>query len=517
MEPLTHLVIQPLIILFVGAVVIPMVCSLKEGLAKGWGAFITVVVLALTFHTLWGLHLKVLEVGTIEFYVSTFGPPYGSMLRADSLSTFMSMLFCGMGLLVAIYSMRYMEEDRGLEKYYALLITMVAGMVGITLSWDFLTFFIFWEVMSISGYVLVGFRKYRWEPVEAGFKYLIMSSFGTLLMFYGVSFLYAQTGTLNFTHLSQYLMGRNIPYLYPVIGMMIMGFGVTAAMVPLHTWLPDAHPAAPSGISAMLSGVVIKAGVYGILRSTFTLFNPTFYNYEAVLLTFGIVTLTVANFMTLLQRDFKRLLAYSSIVNIGYIVSAIGISAYVLTIYHEVSPALAVSVATFALTGGLFHIFNHAVGKGLLFLCSGCFLHEVKTRDLNLLEGVGRRMPWTGTSLSVGLLALAGVPPLNGFWSKLFIILAGLSITYDGFMVTCTSILILNAIFSASYYVWVMQRIMFRAPTGRVKEVHEAPLSMVFPIVILAITCIIVGIFPGYLISLSDHAAGCLMSFILRW
>ncbi|RLF18512.1 MAG: cation:proton antiporter [Thermoprotei archaeon] len=408
-----------------------------------------------------------------------------------------------------------MEEDTGLDKYYALLLAMVAGMVGVAFAWDFLTLFVFWETMAVSGYVLVGFRKYRWEPVEAGFKYLIMSTFGSILMFYGVSFLYGMTGTLNFTYMAETLLSQNNPYLYLVICMIVAGFGVTAAMVPFHTWLPDAHPAAPSGISAMLSGVVIKAGVYGMYRSVFTFFNPAFYNYGAVLMIFGVLTLTVANLMALLQRDIKRLFAYSSIVNIGYIITAAGIAAYALTTYYASSPILATSVAVFALAGGLFHVFNHAIGKGLLFLCSGCFLHEAKTRDLTILEGIGKRMPWTGVSLSIGLLALAGVPPLNGFWSKLFIILAGLSIPQDGYMVIITAILILNAIFSAAYYLWVMQRIMLKSPTERVAKVHEAPFSMVLPIALLASICVVVGAFPGPVLGLADTAAKSLLSFII--
>jgi len=506
------IILQPLVILFVAAVLVPLMdyVGRKLGSEKLRDVF-AVVALAFALYKLYALYIEVLKRGAVEFYLRSFAPPYGTAFRADALSAFMAMVFCLLGLFVAVYSIRYMEEDTGLDKYYALLLTLVAGMVGVTLAWDFLTLFIFWETMAISGYVLVGFRKYRWEPVEAGFKYLIMSTFGSVLMFYGVSFLYGLTGTLNFTSMSQQLLNVNQPLLYISLCMIVVGFGVTAAMVPLHTWLPDAHPAAPSGISAMLSGVVIKAGVYGIYRSLFTFFNPAFFNYGAILMIFGILTLTVANLMALLQRDIKRLFAYSSIVNIGYIITAAGIAAYVLTTYYSSNPTLATSVAVFALAGGLFHVFNHAIGKGLLFLCSGCFLHEVKTRDLNVLEGIGRRMPWTGASLSIGLLALAGVPPLNGFWSKLFIILAGLSIPQDGFMIVVTSILILNAIFAAAYYLWVMQRIMLREPKERAAAAHEAPFTMVLPIVVMAALCVIIGLFPGLILSLADVAARSLL------
>ena len=506
------LILQPLTILFAAAILVPVVDLMGRMLgSEKIRDLFAVASFALALYKLAELYMAVIEEGAIEVQLGALAPPFGSALRADALSAFMATLFCLLGFFVAIYSIRYMEEDTGLDKYYSLLLTLVAGMVGVALAWDFLTLFIFWETMAISGYVLVGFRKYRWEPVEAGFKYLIMSTFGSVLMFYGVSFLYGLAGTLNFTAMSQRLMSVSHPLMYVAMCMIIIGFGVTAAMVPLHTWLPDAHPAAPSGISAMLSGVVIKAGVYGIYRSMFTFFNPSFFDYGAALMIFGVLTLTVANLMALLQRDIKRLFAYSSIVNIGYIVTAAGIAAHAISGYYASSPTLAVSVAVFALAGGLFHVFNHAIGKGLLFLCSGCFLHEVKTRDLSVLEGIGRRMPWTGASLSIGLLALAGVPPLNGFWSKLFIILAGLSIPQDGFMVAITIILILNAIFAAAYYLWVMQRIMLKEPTGKAAEAHEAPFTMVLPIAAMAAICVVIGLFPGLILNLADLAAKSLL------
>ncbi|MEM4699946.1 MAG: proton-conducting transporter membrane subunit [Candidatus Nezhaarchaeales archaeon] len=473
-----------------------------------------IAILSLALFKLYELSTVVLSKGPLELNLGPAGSLVGSTLRADALSVFMALVFCSLGLLVAIFSVRYMEEDTGLDKYYALLLTMVAGMVGVALSWDFLTLFVFWETMCISGYVLVGFRKYKWEPVEAGFKYLIMSTFGSVLMFYGASFLLGLTSSLNFTSIAEGLKSAPPSTLYPSLCMILVGFSITAAMVPFHTWLPDAHPAAPSGISAMLSGVVIKAGVYGMCRSAFTLFNPTSLNYGAPFMLFGVATLIVANLMALLQRDVKRLFAYSSIVNIGYIVTAGGMAAYVLTTYYSSQPAASMSVATFALAGALFHVFNHAIGKGLLFLCTGCFLHEVKTRDLAKLEGIGRRMPWTGASLSIGLLALAGVPPLNGFWSKLFIILAGLSMPGDVLMTAVTVILILNAIFAAAYYLWVMQRIMLKQPTEVSSKAHEVPLTMALPVVIMAAICVIVGALPAPVLGIADAAAKSLISFV---
>ncbi|MHA1262933.1 MAG: complex I subunit 5 family protein [Candidatus Freyarchaeota archaeon] len=263
--------------------------------------------------------------------------------------------------------------------------------------------------MSISAYCLVGFRKENWEPVEAGFKYLLMVAVGSTLVLYASSFIYGYTGTLNFAYvgtlisqIDQLTLYTTRPIFYLVITFLIAGFGVEAAIVPLHWWLPDAHPAAPSGMSAMLSGVVIKAAVYALIRTLLVMFpvqstpfpylwftfTTTPYNYpygfpatpypfdwNYALIVLAIITLVVANIMALLQRDIKRLLAYSSILNIGFIL-------------------IGFSVGTFlGFTASFFHVINHAIMKGLLFLCAGAYLHATGSRMLDDLSGIGRKMP----------------------------------------------------------------------------------------------------------------------------
>ncbi len=453
------------------------------------------------------------RVATYE--LTEYGSPFGVSYFADPLSVFMAYLFAGVGLLVAVYSLRYMEHDTGLDKYYALLLAMVAGMIGVAFASDLFNLFIFWEVMSVSAYVLVAHRKHRWEPLEASFKYLIMSTFGSLLFLYAMSFLYGITGTLNMTYVAEglRLAAPSEVVLLFLAAMFICGFGVTASIVPFHTWLPDAHPAAPASISAMLSGVVIKVGIYAIYRVLFAVFNPLILDFGTVLMLFGLATMTVANVMALLQRDIKRLLAYSSIVNIGYILAGAGIGAYALSYYYSTAPAFATLVAVLAIGGALFHVFNHAVGKGLLFLCSGCFIHEAKSRDLSELEGIGKRMPWTGVSFSIGLLTLAGVPPLSGFWSKLFIILAGFNLAENPFLVGVTIVIVVNSIFAAVYYLWILQRIMLKAPKPMAEAAREASPVMVVPIVILAVVSIIVGIWPGVIIQIVESAAHALIGW----
>jgi len=511
------IVLLPILILLGTAAITPIIEVIARA-AKAEKArdIVAIAAFAASMYSLIQLYETVMVDGPQSYVFATFGPDRGGVeIYADIYSVYFGLIFCGIGLMVAIYSLRYMEVDTGLDKYYALLLILVAGMIGVAFSADFFNLFVFWEMMCISSYTLVTFRKYRWEPVEAGFKYLIMSTLGSLLALYGISMLYGLVGNLNFSALRAYVLTQGAstdPFtLYFIMGAIIAGFGVTAAMVPLHTWLPDAHPAAPSSISAMLSGVVIKAGVYSISRGLFAIFNPSVFDYGTVLIVFGVVTITIANVMALMQRDIKRLLAYSSVVNIGYILTGLGIGGYVLAHYHKVAPEAAMSVAVFAIAGALFHLLNHAIGKGLLFLCSGCFVHEAGTRDIVELEGVGRRMLYSGTSFSIGLLALAGVPPLSGFWSKLFIILAGFSVPDDGFLKVTSIIVVLNSIFAASYYLWLLQRIMLKTPKPTVSKAVEASLSMVLPVVLLAVACVLIGIWPSGIIRIATEATKVLL------
>ncbi|MEM3737255.1 MAG: proton-conducting transporter membrane subunit [Candidatus Bathyarchaeia archaeon] len=451
----------------------------------------------------------------VVYHLAAYSPPLGVSYRADHLSIFMAYLFVGVGLLVAVYSLKYMEHDIGVEKYYALLLAMVGGMVGVSFAGDLFNLFIFWEVMSISAYVLVAYRKHHWEPVEASFKYLVMSTFGSILFLYAMSFLYGLTGTLDMTYVAEglALVKPSGIVLLALAAMFICGFGVTASIVPFHTWLPDAHPAAPASISAMLSGVVIKVGVYAVYRVLFTVFDPFSFDFGTVLILFGLVTMTVANLMALLQSDVKRLLAYSSVVNIGYILAGVGIGAYALSNYYPTTPTVAALVAVLAIEGSLFHIFNHAVGKGLLFLGTGCFIHEAKSRDLSELEGIGRRMPWTGFSFSIGLLTLAGVPPFSGFWSKLFIILAGFNLAQSPFLVGATIVIVLNSILAAVYYLWVLQRLVIKAPRPAIEMAREVSPIMVAPIVILAVITILAGVWPGLVINAVESATRALIGW----
>lgn len=420
----------------------------------------------------------------------TFTSFFSSQLRIDLLGIFMATVFVLIGISASVYSLRYMERDTGIPLFYSLLLLMISGMVGTVFSGDFFTFFVFWEMMCISSYTLVAFRKQRWEPIEAAFKYLIMSSAGSATLLFGMSILYGICGTLNFQglHIALSNVGSSV-WLYVSAIFILIGLGVKSAIVPLHTWLPDAHSAAPSSISAMLSGVVVETGIYAICRVGFTVLSGIQSQWISVIAILSVLTMLVGNLTPLLQTDLKRLLAYSSIGHVGYMLAGIATG------------------TALGLTGTLMHIFNHALMKGTAFFCAGVILYRLETRELKEMSGVGRRMPVTAITFIISLLALTGLPPLNGFVSEVTIVLA----TIEANMAWLGVAVIINSIISAAYYIRVIRTILQPVTQKKIEEVKEGPPIMLAVLCILSAMIIIFGIWPDALINFAKNAASVLL------
>ena len=417
---------------------------------------------------------------------------FQSCLRIDALSVFMASIFIFLGFFASIYSIKYMERDSGTSLYYTLLLAMISGMIGVVFAGDFFTLFISWELMCITSYVLVAFRKKHWEPVEAGLKYLVMSSAGSAAVLFGLSILYGLTGTLNFVQISEMPTVTSNAWSYVSLAFVLTGFGVKAAIFPLHMWLPDAHPAAPTPISALLSGIVIKTGVYATIRSLFTVYFPINFSWQIALIIISILTMSFGNLAALLQDDIKRLLAYSSIAQIGYIFFAVSTA----------TTQTAVTTMSYGLTAALMHVINHALMKGLLFLCAGAFIYRAGTRSLSELAGIGHKMPVTAIMFTIGALAISGIPPLNGFVSEFMIVYSGVN---SGMLIP-TVILLINFLLSFAYYLRLIKTIVWSTPASKFSKVREAPFLMLTPMILLALACIIIGIYPSPLIDFASKA-----------
>ncbi|MCS7143366.1 MAG: hypothetical protein NZ920_06250 [Aigarchaeota archaeon] len=413
-----------------------------------------------------------------------------SVLLIDQISVYLSTISLGVIAVAAVYSLRYVHER--MPEYFILLLFLGVGMVGVFSSGDFVTFFVFWEVMSISSYLLVAFNYKRWESVEASLKYLIMSSTGSAAILFGISLIYGMVGDLNFETLSKVMNGPPVSNeMWSTVAMVLIigGLGVNSAMAPFHSWLPDAHPAAPSPVSAILSGVVIKTGIFFMFRLFSTMFPETAYGWSFIILSLALLTMTIGNLLALMQDDIKRLLAFSSVANIGYIVFAIGLH------------------TELAFTGGLLHVLNHAVSKALLFLAAGCFIHTLGVRELSKLSGVARKMPVSGVCYAIGAFSLAGMPGLNVFVSEYTILYAAFQIGYY----VPAAIMIFNILIGAMYHLRVIQIVFSKKEAEGIDGAKEVSPIMLVPLLALAGLSIAIGVYASPFLSASRLVATSLL------
>ena len=480
----------PLAVLLIGGLAMPLVGLLAERvgmrrLREAW----MVLVAAGALGSVYLLYQQLAATAEGVMVVAVWGqaPPLAGCFEIDMLSVFMAGSIAFLGFLVAIYSVSYMEKETRLTEFYTLVTFMMAGMTGVAMAGDLFTMFVFWELMGLSSYVLVAFLKRTWGPIEAGFKYLVMSATAGAFLILSMAIIYGMTGTLNFAAIADGLRGAAAsPWIFVLFSTLVVGFGVKSAIVPLHTWLPDAHPEAPSPISALLSGIVIETGLYALTRVLFVTFEPGMFKLPLAFL--AVLTMTLANVMALRQSDIKRLLAYSSIAQIGYML--VGLAAG----------------TAYGMMGLFLHVFNHSMMKGVAFLAAGSIVHETGTRDIKSLRGVGKMMPLTSISLFITLLGLGGVPGTNGFISKyhLFSAAFGSGLAWLGIMG------VLNSALSMAYYIRIMQ-VLLGSPAEGFKA-HEAPIPMVAVTLVMAAIIVFLGLWPAPIISFATDASEALVN-----
>jgi len=416
-------------------------------------------------------------------------------LQVDGISLLLTAVALILGTLVVIYSDSYMAGEDNQEKYYALLIIMIGAMVGLASTADLFNLWIWFETMAVSSYLLVAFYRQQPASLEAGVKYLVQSATGSVLVLLGIALVFLQTGTLD---LKTIVLTESSPMLLAAGALFVIGFGVKVALVPLHTWLPDAHAQAPSGISAMLSGVVIEAGLIALLRVILALTGVTL-SWGVLLLGFGAVNMLVGNLLALRQKQVKRLLAYSSLSHIGYMLLGFGMAIY--------------SGQAGGAQGGFFHLFTHGLMKGLAFLAAGALLYGLHLANGHHapltstdLRGASTRYPLVSLTFSLALLGLGGLPPLAGFMSKWQIFVAGFqtgNIMIAGLVIFAA----LNSVFSLAYYVPLVNALYRKHPSSAVQHGQPLPHSLHIPLVLLALAVVIIGLWPGLVNWLTDGGA----------
>jgi multicomponent Na+:H+ antiporter subunit D len=468
-------VVVPLAAAFVS----PVLEKLKTPDEAQDGLAIVVTTLVL----LGSIHL--LTLTDTVYWIGGWKPPIlGINLVADGLSKLLLITVSAISFLTTVFSIRYMARYTSKGLYYSLFSLMVCGMNGVILAGDLFNLYVFIEIAAISSYALVAFGCES-EELEACFKYLILGSVASAFVLFGIGILYNLTGTLNMAQLAQRTSNLNgNPALALVAAFFFFGFGLKAAMVPFHAWLPDAHPSAPAPISAMLSGVFIKAsGIYVLARLFFNVLGMCEL-YAHVLMALGGLSMIIGVLLAVGQWDFKRLLAYHSISQMGYVVLAVGVGGEVMARNGNHA------VAALAIFGGLFHLINHAAFKSLLFLCSGSIEYRTGTRDLKQLGGLCWKMPLTNACCRVAALSISGVPPFNGFWSKLIIIIAVVQAGHwwlGGLTVLVSFLTLLSFV--------KVQRYALQGPLpGLLRSIRETPWTMTVPLVGLAAVCILAGL-----------------------
>ncbi|MEK6815956.1 MAG: hydrogenase 4 subunit B [Nitrospirota bacterium] len=432
-------------------------------------------------------------------------------LRLDPLAGFFLVVIGAMGFFTSIYSLGYVRgiaERRPVGGLVLFFLLFLAGMGLVVLADDAFLFLVAWEGMTVSSYFLVVFEHEQTANQKAGFLYLLMAHVGaiTILLAFGVMAAFA-TGLTSFEGYAFDAMRRaDIAPGWATAAFLLalFGFGLKAGIVPLHVWLPEAHPVAPSNVSALMSGVMIKMAIYGIIRVTFDLLAAIPWWWGALVLALGLVSALMGVLYALMQHDLKRLLAYHSVENIGIILIGIGLG---MTFHAFDLPEL----AALGLIAGLYHTLNHALFKGLLFLGAGAVQHATHTREMEALGGLIHRMPWTAALFLVGCISISALPPFNGFVSEW--------LTYQAFLLspslpsTLLNILVpigaaglaLTSALAAACFVKAFGITFLGQPRSRhAQNVSEVGITMRIGMAGLALACLLLGILPATLIDWLD-------------
>jgi proton-translocating NADH-quinone oxidoreductase chain N len=429
-------------------------------------------------------------------------------LRLDGLGLLLAAVALVLGTTVVLYSGPYLAGERNQEKYYAMLVAMVGVMIGLGCAGDLFNLWVWFEAMAISSYLLVAFYHEQPASLEAGVKYVVQSTAGSVLVLLAIALVLANTGTLDLLALRSAIAADSgpAPWLLAAGALFLIGYGVKVALVPLHTWLPDAHAQAPSGISAMLSGVVIEAGLVALLRSLgpLTAGAGAATNWGILLAVFGAVNMLAGNLLALHQTQVKRMLAYSSLVHVGYMLIGIAV-------------ALFAGTPTGA-SGGLFHLLNHGLMKGLAFLAAGALLYVLHLSAGNHqpltvedLSGVARRYPLVAFTFSLALLGLGGLPPLAGFLSKWQIFVAGFQ-THSGWIGALVLFAALNSVLSLAYYLPLVNALYRLQSSSTLWVSKPTPRLMNLSLVLLALPVVAIGLWPGLVRWLTEPAGAALLA-----
>lgn len=500
------------------AVLIPLLSSALVAIVSfyspWWRNCITTVATALTFLTVALMYPTVVMEGRIiTFELLQIVSPLNLSFRVDGFSFLVAVVSSFVWLASTIYALSYMEHEENRGRFFAFLLLTFSGTIGVPLAGDFLTLLLFFEIMSLASYVLVVHTQTD-EAYSAGDLYLYLGITGGMSILTGLVLLYFRNGTLAI--LPGTVVVKSLDVVVPLASiLLILGFGIKAGMAPLHIWLPRAHPVAPAPASALLSGIMIKTGAYGIIRVINVLLVPSvepkavsflakhfagFWsmvsNMGYVIIWIGIITMFMGVILALIQDNIKKMLACSSISQMGFILVGVGVAGY---LKYEGAMGLA---------GASYHIINHAIFKSSLFLAAGVISYKLGELDMYKLGGLWKKLPFTATVAIIASLGIAGVPLFNGYASKTLLHHA-LVEAYEHYHVAALfeaeRIFMITAAGTVLYYLKFLYLTFLRKPPEESRELIEGvkrePLSMKVGMTMLAATIIFIGVYPSFILN----------------
>ena len=443
---------------------------------------------------------QVMQGGVISYAIGDWAPPIGIEYRIDIANAWVLVIVSAIGALVAPYARDSVESEvdaRRVPLFHAAFLLCLSGLLGMAATGDMFNVFVFIEISSLSAYALIALGRDR-RALTSAFRYLVMGSVGATFIVIGIGLLYSMTGSLNMADLAQLLPevweSRTVKVAF---GFLAVGVCLKLALFPLHLWLPNAYAYAPSTVTAFMASTATKVAVYLLLRFFLSVFGAAFsfdvMRLDWVLLPLALTAIASMSLVAIFQHNVKRLLAYSSVAQIGYMI--LGLSLASVT----------------GLTATLLHLFNHALMKGALFMAMGCVMYRIGSVRIDAMAGLGRRMPLTMAAFVVGGLSLVGVPLTVGFVSKWYLILGALERGWWP-----VAVLVLLASLLALVYVWrVVEVAYFREPKGDTERC-EAPWTLLAPTLALVVLNLWFGIAATQTAGVARGAAEVLMAGIGR-
>jgi multicomponent Na+:H+ antiporter subunit D len=434
--------------------------------------------------------LIVIDGSSISYELGGWKPPWGIEYRIDAMNAFVALIVSGIAAITLPYALRTVEKEiprHQISLFYSVFLLCLVGLLGMTQTGDVFNLFVFLEISSLSSYVLIAMGEQR-RALTSAYQYLIMGTIGATFLLIGIGLIYAKTGTLNMLDLHQRLQPiLDHRTVHTGFAFIVVGIALKLALFPLHLWLPNAYKYAPSVVSVFLAATATKVAVYVMLRMVFTVFSNDFVRItptSSIFLLLGVFGVIMASLAAIYQTDVKRLLAYSSIAQVSYMVLGMGLA------------------TTLGITAALVHVFNHALMKGALFMACGAIVYRVGSSRFEELNGLGRQMPWTFTAIFIAGLSLIGIPGTAGFISKWYFVLA--AIEHESWLLV---LVILLGSLLALIYVWRIVELMFLRPLpDTARTINEAPVSLLIPMWVLVIANIYFGFNTDLTVGVAETA-----------